>query len=189
MKAGTRRPHNGGTAVRWGSNMYDYHTTILPSVSPQLRSEANIRRTSQDVQDVSQISEATIVRQTEPVTYAVRGKQHHKDKQSNTDTEEHARVDQLDTINLVPLTHSDVPTMNVHNRSTQQRSNNNVLNSYPSFTVPDDTIVTSHDEQSCQLRSDQYEAAIDDVRTMGQERSRMIRDAFETGYFVSFVCD
>ena len=187
-KAGTQ-PHTGGTAVRRGNNAYDAQTTIRPSVSPQLRSEANRRRTSQYVQDVSQISEPIIVRQTEPVTYAVRGKQHNKDKQSNTDTEEHARFDQLDTINLVPLTHSDVPTMNVQNRSTQQRSNNNVGNSYPSFTVPDDTLVTRHDEQSRQLWSDQDEAAIDDVRTMGQERFRMIRDAFETGYFVSVICD
>ena len=82
VKAGTPQPHTGGTAVRRGNNAYDDLTTIRPSVSPQLRSEANRRRTSQYVQDVSHISEPIIIRQTEPVTYAVRGKQHHKDKQS-----------------------------------------------------------------------------------------------------------
>ena len=190
VKEETRQLHTGGTAVRWGSNiMYDDQTARLPSVLPQLRSEANRRRTSQYVQDVSQISEPIIIRQTEPVTYAVRGKQHHKDKQSKKETEKHARFDQLDTSNLVPRTDTDVPSMNLQNRSTQQRSNNNVGNSYPSFTVPDDTLVTSHDEQSRHLWSDQDEATTDDVRTMGQERFRMIRDAFETGYFVSVICD
>ena len=76
----TRQPHTGGTAVRRGNKAYDDQTTIRPSGSPQLRSEANRRRTSQYVQDVSQISEPIIVRQTEHVTYAVRGKQDNNDK-------------------------------------------------------------------------------------------------------------
>ena len=74
-------------------------------------------------------------------------------------------------------------------RSAQQRSNNNVGNSYTMFTVPCDAIVTSHDDQPRHLWSDQDEGTTDDVRTMGQERFRMIRDSFETGTFVSTLRD
>ena len=250
VMAGTRQPRTGGTAVRWGSNMYDDQPARQPSVSPHRRSEANIRRTSQYVQDVRKKRK--------------HGKHHHKDKQSKKETEKHARFDQLDTRNLVPRKYPVVPTMNLQRpsdasfggindsdesrgverksgrrksklpaiddddgdsefesdaneiqfwarqiaerksreqdmrkqkvkvgqgRSAQQRSNNNVGNSYPSITVPDDTLVTSHDEQSRHLWSDQDEAVTADVRTMGQERFRMIRDEFETGTFVSYVCD
>ena len=80
--------------------------------------------------------------------------------------------------------------MNIgQDRSAQQRSNNNVGNSYPSMIVPDDTLVTILDEPSRHRWSYQDEATTADVRTMGEERFRMIREAFETGTSVSYVCD
>ena len=82
----------------------------------------------------------------------------------------------------------DRKSVNLGDRTTQQRSNNNAESAYMYTGQPYVDVDTRYDDQSQSLCDDQCVCrSSGDVCSMGQERFHAIREAFETGILVSLV--